>query len=326
MNDTRSIRWRSHILFDFSDFDFFFFFVFNLNTSVDTLTRDTRPVKNVALSWRRLSMRKTCPIVLPEQNSPKDAISSSQYAVRPAQIARTTSAVSTSSRANALVTDLTNTTNNNNTINANRTAVHFGNDNYNYTEIRSDDGGGGGGGDGDEVDEDDGANNAMPSILNGIGQQCDRIDYDGNNQLPELSSLNSEFLNTILSTPNYQQSSNLSHNSNTSVNCAPMHHETNFVHNNINNGIEQDFNDRTAAAATAAANTSITFDDSRPRQLGRRSEMRSRIVSITAEHIAEGNPVSVVVLSVICSPFFVLSIKRMKETSNIYLHTLDFNV
>lgn len=248
-------------------------------------------------------MRKTCPIVLPEQNSPKDAISSlpptsplssSQYAVRPAQIARTASAVSTSTRTNALVTDFTSTANTNIT-NANRSA----NDNYNYTEIRSydEDGcdGGGGGGGGGEDYENDGVNNEMPSTLNGIGQQRDRIDYDGNNQLPELSSLNSEFLNTILSTPNYQhQSSNLSHNSSASVNCAPMHHETNFVHND--NSIEQDCNDSAPAlaiAAAAAANTSIVFDDSRPRQLGRRSEMRSRIVSITAEHIAEGNPVSV---------------------------------
>lgn len=260
-------------------------------------------MKNVALSWRRLSMRKTCPIVLPEQNQPKAAISSSplppassQYAVRPGQIARTTSAVLTSTRTNALATDFTNSTN---TTNANRSASHFGNDNYNYTEIRNNDddgsGGGGGGDGGDEDDDDDGANNAMPSTLNGIGQQRDRIDYDGNHQLPELSSLNSEFLTTILSTPNYQQSSNLSHNNNiANANCAPMHHETNFVHNS--NSIEQDCNDSaatTTSAAAAAANTSIAYDDSRPRQLGRRSEMRSRIVSITAEHIAEGNPVSV---------------------------------
>lgn len=252
-------------------------------------------------------MRKTCPIVLPEQNSPKDATSlpptststststlplasSSQYAVRPAQIARTTSAVSTSTRTNALVTDFTNATN---TTNANRLAHHFGNDNYNYTEIRSDGGGGGGGGVDDDEDEYDGGgtNNEMPSTLNGIGQQRDRLDCDGNNQLPELSSLNSEFLNSILSTPNYQQSSNSSHSNGVSGNCAPMHHETNFVHNS--NSIEQDCND-SASLTAAAANTSIAFDDSRPRQLGRRSEMRSRIVSITAEHIAEGNSVCVV--------------------------------
>lgn len=231
-------------------------------------------------------MRKTCPIVLPDQNSPKNATSlpptstsplpSSQYAVRAAQIARTTSAVSTSARSNALVTDFSSATN---TTNANRPANHFGNDNYSYTEIRSD---------GGEDEYDGGANNEMPSTLNGIGQQSDRIDYDGNNQLPELSSLNSEFLNTILSAPNYQQSSNLNHSNGVSGSCAPMHHETNFVHNN-NISIEQDCSDN--AAATAAATTSIAFDDSRPRQLGRRSEMRSRIVSITAEHIAEGNPV-----------------------------------
>lgn len=259
-------------------------------------------------------MRKTCPIVLPEQNSPKDAISPpsplspSQYAIRPLQIARTTSAVSTSTRSNALVTDFTNSTN---ATNANRSASNFGNENYNYTEIRtpsttstddymlmhSD----------DDVDDDDvvddgrGANNEMPSTLNGIGQQRDLIDYDGNNQLPELSSLNSEFLNTILSTPNYQQSSNLSHSNNTSVNRAPMHHETNFVHNS--SSIEQNRIENAALSSVtttaAAANTSTAFDDSRPRQLGRRSEMRSRIVSITAERMnAEGNPVSVVLLSV----------------------------
>lgn len=226
-------------------------------------------------------MRKTCPIVLPEQNSPKDAISlpsptsSSQYAVRPAQIARTTSAVSSSTRTNALVMDFANATN---IANANRLANHFGNDNYNYTEIRGGDDGNG---------DDGGANNEMPSTLNGIGQQLqrDRNDCDGNNQLPELSSLNTEFLDTILCTPNYPSND-------ASGNC-----ETNFVH--TNNSIEQDCIDSAAAAAAAtttaavaaAANTSIAFDDSRPRQLGRRSEMRSRIVSITAEHIAEGNPV-----------------------------------
>lgn len=243
----------------------------------------------MALSWRRLSMRKTCPIVLPEQNSPTDAISSSHpqtpthYTVRPAQIARTTSAMSSPSQRS-------------NSVLLTGSVGSFGNDNYNYSEIRtpspmpSDD------------DEDNDLNNGMPSTLNGMGQQHDRMDYNGHNQLPELSALNSEFLTTILSpTPNYQaKSSNSSQrNSNsTGVNRANMHHETNLVHigrsgcDGGGDGAGSNSDSNSTESAVIAAITSTTCEDFRPRQMGRRSEIRSRIVSITAERIAEGNPVS----------------------------------
>lgn len=227
-------------------------------------------------------MRKTCPIVLPEQNLPKDMSS-------PHAITRTTSAVSSSSsplRSHGLLTD----------FNANSAGGNFGSDNYNYTEFRtptqastnnymtimhSDD-------NDDDVHE----NNEFPSTLNGLGEQCDAINHDGHNQLPELSSLNSEFLNTILSaTPNYRKSSNSNQSNNTSVNHTSMHPETNFIQNSNTNSNSNESNGIDSAAT--AVITSTTCDGSRPRQLGRRSEMRSRIVSITAERIAEGNPVSV---------------------------------
>lgn len=225
------------------------FFLPSSLLSVDSLPKKMRS-KNMALSWRRLSMRKTCPIVLPEQNLPKDAI---QYAIEPAHFARTALSANRSHiSANDFATNATNAPDENNEIycfNDTMTPTAASTNAYllSHTE-----------------------NNEMTAMPNG---QCDHVlstEYDSHNQLPELSSLNNEFLHTILATPNYQQS-----NANPSTNIHSLQHETNFVHN-----IEED-----SDCATA-------FEESRPRQLGRRSEVRSRIVSITAERNAEGDQVS----------------------------------
>lgn len=77
-------------------------------------------------------------------------------------------------------------------------------------------------------------------------------------QSPELNSLNNEFLNTILATQYQSTAAEPSAGVSDATNC-------------MNND---------------------TVDDlTRPRQLGRRSEARSRIVSITAERNAEGSQV-----------------------------------
>lgn len=120
------------------------------------------------------------------------------------------------------------------------------------------------------------SNNEMPALQNVNSDHIVVLSNDISNQLPELSSLNNEFLNTILTPPNYQQSSS---NSSTNIHSLSQH-ETNFVHN-----IDEE-SGRTSTTTVAG------FDESRPRQLGRRSEMRSRIVSITAERSAEGNQVN----------------------------------
>lgn len=193
-------------------------------------------------------MRKTCPIVMPEQNSPKDA---TRY--RNTSIARTSSSMSSQQYTNRL----------------SRSNCGGNNDNYCFTGTIA------------------APATSTPCLFQLNNNQMSPNDHvlstecDGQNQLPELSSLNSEFLSTILTTPNYEQSC-----SNSSVNMLSQH-ETNFVHD-----IDEESGRMATATAQATAVATTPFEESRPRQLGRRSEMRSRIVSITAERNAEGNQVS----------------------------------
>lgn len=220
-------------------------------------------------------MRKTCPIDLPEQRSPRVAI----------RVARTSSAASTTTAAAANQSLANNT--NYTSLQLNRTNYDGNNDNYCFNEtmppvaatntrlFQS------------SVVVGASENNQMSTPTNGGQQRNDHVlssnnEYiDSRNQLPELSSLNNEFLSTILTTPNYQQSSANS--------ASLLQHETNFEHS-IDDEIGRITNPTTVATTTAAA--AVAFEESRPRQLGRRSEMRSRIVSITAERSAEGNQVN----------------------------------
>lgn len=216
--------------------------------------------KNMALSWRRLSMRKTCPIDLPEQHLSKDAM---QNAFRTVHSPRSSS--STANRSNTIATEFASNTNQTTDFNVSNTDEN--NDNYCFNETMMP----------STITSTNAAlllhseNNDTPMISERPREHVLSNEYDTSNQLPELSSLNNEFLNTILATPNFQQSVTTA---NTNTNS--LQHESNFVHNHI----EED-----SDCATA-------FEDSRPRQWGRRSEMRSRILSITAECNAEGNQVS----------------------------------
>lgn len=106
-------------------------------------------------------------------------------------------------------------------------------------------------------------NNEMPSTSAHPSTDNNRID-----QLPELNSLNNEFLNTILTTQSYQPQTVALPSQSEHLN------DSNYV-GNIDDDVIR----------------TTQYDDTRPRQLGRRSEMRSRIVSITAERSAEGNQV-----------------------------------
>lgn len=123
-------------------------------------------------------------------------------------------------------------------------------------------------------------NNQMSSTSNLSNDDVIRSnvnEYDRSYDLPELNSLNNEFLNTILTS---QQ--NIIHNN---VQISPMQ-SNHLIDSNYVVNLDIDM------AATAASSAIAYSDDTRPRQLGRRSEMRSRIVSITAERSAEGNQVN----------------------------------
>lgn len=203
-------------------------------------------------------MRKTCPIVLPEQNAPKDVMS---CAMRSAPIARTASSIA--NRSVRATSDFPAASNANN---SSRSSVDVNNDNYCFNETipnRSTTSA--------CLFESNSENNQMSATLNG---QCDHVfatQYDRSNQLAELSSLNNEFLTTLLATPTYQPNIVASSSAPATQSSA----QRDIMHNS------EDDNERAPA-----------FEDSRPRQLGRRSEVRNRIVSITAERNAEGNQVS----------------------------------
>lgn len=200
-------------------------------------------------SWRRLSMRKTCPIVLPEQNSPKDAST---------HIARTLSS-STANRSHISVSDFNTDGNFTSVMNAAKNNEDYCfNDPITPSKTFAN---------ADLLSHSE--DNEMTPITNNHQHHFLLNEYDSRHELPELSSLNNEFLNTILSTPNYQQSS-----ASPRERIYSSQRETNCGH------IEEDTECVTAS------------EESRPRQLGRRSEMRSRIVSITAEPNSEGNHVS----------------------------------
>lgn len=218
--------------------------------------------KNAALSWRRQSMRKTCPIMMPEQNLPKDLV---QYASREQRLARTLSSanrsisLSSSTSADCATngfsnnfSSISNTDENNENYCINETMASSMKPSTNGCFLSNSE------------------NNQMSSTSN-VQYDHHHVhsnQYDSPNQLPELSSLNNEMFNTILTT---QSVANSSANNQVSA----VQHETHFGHN-----IEED-----------SGGHATPFEESRPRQLGRRSEMRSRIVSITAERNAEGNQV-----------------------------------
>lgn len=86
----------------------------------------------------------------------------------------------------------------------------------------------------------------------------------------DLDSLNNEVLTTILSTQLYQDTTDASSM------CGTHPSDRNSMSIGDNDG-----------------GVATIVDEMRPRQLGRRSEARSRVVSITAERSSEGNQVVV---------------------------------
>lgn len=207
-------------------------------------------IRKPALSWRRLSMRKTCPVVIPEQNLQNNIVSHPQ-----AEHQSYTNAISHDLR-NIAPKEFTNDshdpieTNGNYCHDAAMLQMESPTPRTLATTSSS------------EYFLGDDEYNQMPSTSSfQNGNNCDN-EFNRTNQLPELSSLNNEFLNTILTT---QQNE-------TNVHRSPSH---------LGNGVDDD----------ASRNATTTYDDTRPRQLGRRSEIRSRIVSITAERCSEGNQV-----------------------------------
>lgn len=279
------MRWENGEFYFMIFFFSFFYFSDFWQFSVDDSPKRTRP-KNAALSWRRLSMRKTCPIDLPEQQSPRGGIRVARTSSSSVASTATATATATNQSSNMLANDFANNTNYT-SLQLNRTNYDGNNDNYCFNEtmppiastntrlFQS------------NIVAGASENNQMSTPTNGVQQRNDHVlsnnnEYiDSRNQLPELSSLNNEFLSTILTTPNYQQSNTNS--------ASLLQHETNFEHS-IDDEIGQITNPTALATTTTAA--AATFEESRPRQLGRRSEMRSRIVSITAERNAEGNQVN----------------------------------
>lgn len=90
-------------------------------------------------------------------------------------------------------------------------------------------------------------------------------------EINDLDSLNNEILTTILTTQLYQDTTDAS--------------SMRATHSSDRNSMS--LGDSDCGVATMV-------DEMRPRQLGRRSETRSRVVSITAERSSEGNQVNVI--------------------------------
>lgn len=208
-------------------------------------------------------MRRTCPIVIPEQNQPKDSI---HY--RPRSALQTTPhhhPKDFDHDSNFITETDIDTGDGNNAnycFNNSHSDVATTSNGYLF------------------IDNTNNENNQMPSTSNlsndDVIHSSNVNAYDRINDLPELSSLNNEFLNTILAS---QQ--NVIHNN---VQSSPMQ-SNHLIDSNYVVNLDDDM------PATGAPVPPYS-DDTRPRQLGRRSEMRSRIVSITAERNAEGNQVN----------------------------------
>lgn len=94
------------------------------------------------------------------------------------------------------------------------------------------------------------------------------VDYAGNRS-NDVDSLNNEILTTILSTQLYQDSADSA-----SMNGSHLADRRSIILSSNDCGLP------------------TMVDGSRPRQMGRRSEFRSRVVSITAERTSEGNQVN----------------------------------
>lgn len=211
-------------------------------------------LENTALSWRRMSMRKTCPIVLPEQSTQKDSMyslnseSASSLTTLPNDLNDTIIGFMDIDEHNGnYCYDDTATES---TLSTNSCLLSNNHDNDNQMQITTS----------RQNDHGHGHTNEYTSC---------------NNQLPELNSLNNEFLNTILTTTQpYQQSSSNNPNNSSIIRTEELSDDSNLTNVDGECGV-------------------TIFDESRPRQLGRRSEARSRIVSITAERNAEGNQVNI---------------------------------
>lgn len=173
-----------------------------------------RKVESTALSWRRLSMRKTCPIDMPEQCAVANYVANIESINDFIECSDTS--YSTICASPILQ--------NNGQLSANNT--------------------------------------------NSIQSQHQSVDH-AENQANDVDSLNNEILTTILSTQLYQDSSDLA--------------SINGSHSVDRRSIILSSNDYGLPAMV---------DGSRPRQMGRRSEFRSRVVSITAERTSEGNQVN----------------------------------
>lgn len=216
-------------------------------------------------------MRKTCPIVIPDQNQPKDTNQRSTI--------HQTLTINNESHANDQATIENNVNYYFDDTTAPQMAVATTSNGYLFATNE---------------------NNEMPSTSNPQMEHFhhhNNNSYDRTNQLPELSSLNNEFLTTILTTQNYPLPTMLN------VYSSPSHSDHLTDSNYVN--IDEDLI------------RPPQYDDTRPRQLGRRSEMRSRIVSITAERNAEGNQVNIR-LDIILSRLICRELENEEnETENI---------
>lgn len=200
-------------------------------------------------------MRRTCPIEIPEQNQQTHSIHH-----RPRSAIQTTphrypeDFDIDSNLMTETDIDTGNENNANYCFNDSHSDVAITSNGYLHTDNNND-------------------SNQMPSTSNLSNDGVIHSNFNENdrtNDLSELSSLNNEFLNTILTSNNVPNS--------------PM--QTNHL---IDSNYVMNLDDDMMAIV---ASPPAYSEDTRPRQLGRRSEMRSRIVSITAERSAEGNQVN----------------------------------
>lgn len=213
-------------------------------------------------------MRKTCPIVLPEQNIDHRLTTAIQpiASISPCE----TQPLFLNQKANAIVkTSANDITNANIVAQSNDTDEDDENARYCFSRTMQP----------AATTTSDcfsaNANMQMPSTSATIADHIDSIECCANDstttQLTDLNSFDNEtfFLNSILQAQHFYP--------------APSSHSEIVAIEPNRVDLESDASDCVRA----------TTESNRPRQMGRRSEMRSRIVSITAERNAEGNQVSV---------------------------------
>lgn len=146
-------------------------------------------------------------------------------------------------------------------------------------------------------------NNQMPST-----SIDDRIDCSSDSTvkpMTELNSLNNEFFNSILTHQQQQQQQRFyPSQATTAITIEPLMQRL----SNDSNCTAEDVDNESSSRNTIESN--------RPRQMGRRSEMRSRIVSITAERSAEGNQVNFIIV-IVTWIFVYLKLSLFSSTQRI---------